>query len=129
MSPLLITAIVIITLALVFYSIGVIGEARRKNLLWRDVIWFGFGLVADFIGTMTMRQISQSGEGVLAPWANTLMTISGTAAIILMLVHIVFAVVVMLKFPNYREKFHKWSVVIYIFWLISYISGPIGLMG
>lgn len=129
MSPLLITAIVIITLALVFYSIGVIGEARRKNLLWRDVVWFGAGLVADFAGTMAMRAISQSGETVLAPWANTLMTISGTAAIILMAIHIVFAVIVMTKFPDYRKKFHKWSVVIYIFWLISYISGPIGLMG
>lgn len=129
MSPLLITAIVIITLALVFYSIGVIGEARRKNLLWRDVVWFGAGLVADFAGTMTMRAISQSGETVLAPWANTLMTISGTAAIILMAIHIVFAVIVMTKFPDYRKKFHKWSVVIYIFWLVSYISGPIGLMG
>jgi len=129
MSPLLIAAIIIITLALVFYSIGVIGEARRKKLIWRDVVWFGCGLVSDFIGTMTMRQISLNGENVLAPWANTLMTISGTAAIILMLIRIIFAVLVMLKFPNYKEKFHKWSIVIYVFWLISYISGPIGLMG
>lgn len=129
MGPLLITAIIVITLALVFYSIGVIGEARRKKLMWRDVTWFGFGLVADFIGTMAMRQISMSGENVLAPWANTLMTISGTAAIILMLIHIVFASLVMAKFSNYKERFHKWSIVIYVFWLISYVSGPIGLMG
>lgn len=129
MSPMLIAAIIIITGALIFYSIGVIGEARRKNLLWRDVVWFGAGLVADFTGTMLMRQISQSGEGVLAPWANTLMTISGTAAIILMAIHIVFAVLVMLKYTDYKTKFHKWSIIIYAFWLISYISGPIGLMG
>lgn len=125
----LIAAIIIITGALIFYSIGVIGEARRKNLLWRDVVWFGAGLIADFTGTMLMRQISQSGEGVLAPWANTMMTISGTAAIILMAIHIVFAVLVMLKYTDYKTKFHKWSIIIYAFWLISYISGPIGLMG
>lgn len=129
MSPMLIAAIIIITGALIFYSIGVIGEARRKNLLWRDVVWFGAGLIADFTGTMLMRQISQSGEGVLAPWANTMMTISGTAAIILMAIHIVFAVLVMLKYTDYKTKFHKWSIIIYAFWLISYISGPIGLMG
>ena len=129
MSSMLIAAIIVITLALVFYSIGVIGEARRKNLLWKDVAWFGLGLAADFTGTMLMRQISQSGETVLAPWANTLMTISGTAAILLMLVHIVFAVLVLTKFPDYRTRFHKWSIVIYAFWLISYISGPLGLMG
>lgn len=129
MSSLLISAIIIITLALIFYSIGVVGEARRENLLWRDIVWFAAGLAADFTGTMLMRQISQSGETVLAPWANTLMTISGTAAIILMLIHIVFAIVVMLKFPDHRKKFHKWSLVIYGFWLISYISGPLGLMG
>lgn len=129
MSPLLITAIIVITLALVFYSIGVIGEARRKQLLWRDILWFGLGLIADFIGTMLMRQISQNGDNILAPWANTLMTISGTSAIILMFVHIVFALLVMLKYTDYKSKFHKWSIVIYAFWLVSYISGPIGLMG
>lgn len=129
MSPLLISAIIVITLALVFYSIGVIGEARRKQLLWRDILWFGLGLIADFIGTMLMRQISQNGDNILAPWANTLMTISGTAAIILMFVHIVFALLVMLKYTDYKSKFHKWSIVIYVFWLVSYISGPIGLMG
>lgn len=129
MSPLLISAIIVITLALVFYSIGVIGEARRKQLLWRDILWFGLGLVADFIGTMLMRQISQNGDNILAPWANTLMTISGTAAIILMFIHIVFALLVMLKYTDYKSKFHKWSIVIYSFWLVSYISGPMGLMG
>lgn len=129
MSPLLISAIIIITGALVFYSIGVIGEARRKVLRWKDIVWFGLGLIADFAGTMLMRQISQNGEQVLAPWANTLMTISGTAAILLMLIHIIFALLVMFKFPSYKEKFHKWSIVIYCFWLISYASGTIGLMG
>lgn len=129
MSPLLISAIIVITLALIFYSIGVIGEARRKQLLWRDILWFGLGLVADFIGTMLMRQISQNGDNILAPWANTLMTVSGTAAIILMFIHIVFALLVMLKYTDYKSKFHKWSIVIYAFWLVSYISGPIGLMG
>ena len=108
MSPLLISAIIIITFALVFYSIGVIGEARRKQLLWRDIVWFGLGLVADFTGTMLMRQISQNGEKVLAPWASNMMTISGSAAILLMLVHIVFALFVMFKRPAYRIKFHKW---------------------
>jgi len=57
------------------------------------------------------------------------MTISGTAAIILMAVHIIFALAVMVKKPEYGVKFHKWSIIIYVFWLISYISGPIGLMG
>lgn len=128
MSPSLITAIVIITAALVFYSIGVIGEARRKKLLWRDVAWFGAGLVCDFTGTMVMRGISTSGGKLLAPWADVLMTISGTVAISLMAIHIIFAILVLTKFQGYRTRFHVWSVVIYVVWLVSYASGPIGLM-
>lgn len=129
MSPLLISAIVVITLALVFYSIGVLGEAKRKLLKWKDVYFFAAGLIADFTGTMMMVQISNRGENVLAPWASQLMAISGTAAIFLMAIHIVFAIVVMRKYSSYRESFHKWSLVIYCLWLVSYVLGPLGLMG
>lgn len=129
MNILLIGAIVIITLALVFYTIGVMGEARGKNLMWKDVYWFAAGLLCDATGTFLMSRISASGEKVLAPWASTLMAVSGTLAILLMAIHIVFAVLVLKKYPSHRTTFHKWSLTIWGLWLVSYIVGPIGLMG
>jgi len=123
----LIASIVIITAALVFYSIGVIGEARRKMLMWKDVGWFAAGLASDATGTFLMSRMASSGERHLSPLASQMMTISGTLAIALMAIHIVFAVV-LLKRDTYREKFHKWSLAIWAVWLVSYAIGPIGLM-
>lgn len=128
MKPILIIAIIAITQALIFYSIGVIGEARRKNLMWSDIRWFGAGLLCDAVGTFLMNRMSATGDKLLAPWAGTLMAISGTLAILLMAIHIVFAVVVMKRHESYRTKFHKWSVAIWVIWLVSYVVGPIGLM-
>lgn len=125
MSPLLISAIIVITLALVFYTIGVFSEARKKMLEWKHVGWFAAGLVCDITGTLMMRGLS--GDGLMSPLGATLMAVSGTLAVVLMVVHIIFAVIV-LKNDVYRDRFHKWSVVIWIIWLISYALGPIGLM-
>lgn len=125
MSPLLISAIIVITLALVFYSIGVFSEARRKMLEWKHVAWFTAGLVCDITGTLMMRGLS--GDGLMSPLGATLMAVSGTLAVVLMVVHIIFAVV-LLKKNVYRDKFHKWSIIIWVIWLVSYVLGPIGLM-
>lgn len=127
MNGTLVAAIVIITLALVFYSIGVLGEARRRLLLWRDIAWFGAGLVCDATGTALMSWMTSRGVRVLQPWAGALMAVAGTAAIALMAIHIVFAVIVM-RGDTYRTRFHKWSLAIYGLWLISYALGPIGLL-
>ena len=126
MSPTLIAAIIAITAALVFYSIGVLGEARRKVLKWRDAGWFAAGLVADTTGTLLMSNIASSGEHVLAEWSQTLMAVSGTLAIALMAGHLVFALVCLIS-NVYLEKFHRWSLVIYAVWLFSYVVGPLGL--
>lgn len=127
MSPLLISSIIIITLALVFYTIGVMGEFRRKYLEVRDAVWFGAGLLADATGTFLMNRISESGESYLSPLASILMSISGSMALLLMLIHLILAIV-FLKKDKYREKFHTVSITIWSFWLIAYALGPIGLM-
>ena len=50
----LIFAIITITLALVFYTIGVFGERKAKTLNKNHVIIFWLGLIFDTIGTFTM---------------------------------------------------------------------------
>lgn len=127
MDPLLIASIVIITLALIFYSIGVLGEFRRKFLEKRDALWFGAGLLCDTTGTFIMNRISTAGGTYLSPTADFLMNISGSLALLLMLLHLLIALILLRK-NVYRDKFHTVSIVIWAFWLIAYILGPIGLM-
>lgn len=61
MPKLLIPAIIFITAALVFYTIGVWGENRAKVLKKKHVVIFWFGLVCDTLGTFTMSRIAASG--------------------------------------------------------------------
>lgn len=127
MSPILIFAIITITLALIAYSFGVISEYRSKNLQWKHVAFFAAGLIFDFTGTALMSSLADSGESLMSPLGSTLMAISGTTALSLMVIHIIIAVVLLVKNQG-RESFHKISMVIWIVWLISYLLGPIGMM-
>ncbi len=87
MSPLLMKAVIAITAALVFYTIGVWSEHRAKILKPVHLAFFWLGLVMDAAGTRMMSLIS-GGE------QSTLMNvhgITGVIAIVLMLIHAVWA--------------------------------------
>lgn len=89
----LVPAIVIITLALVFYSVGVWGERIQGILKKWQVAFFGLGLTADATGTFLMTQIagSRRDDGFNAGGLNTLMAVSGTIALALMAIHLTWA--------------------------------------
>ena len=127
MNLLLILGIVFITLALAFYSFGVVQSVRRKTLHLSDIGFFGTGLIFDLMGTLTMFVMARTGSHYLTLFAGNLMAISGTAAILLMALHIVLALLTIYKFPKIQKNFWKISLGIYLFWLISYVLGPIGL--
>ena len=59
MSGLLICAIVAISLALVFYTIGVWSEHKEKVLKKLHVLFFGLGLAFDTTGTSIMSVIAK----------------------------------------------------------------------
>lgn len=58
----LIIAIIAITSALVFYTVGVFGERKAKILKKSHLIIFWLGFVFDTIGTLTMGRIVGSGN-------------------------------------------------------------------
>ncbi len=127
----LVPAIVIITLALVFYTIGVWAERIQRTLKWWHVAFFALGLAADATGTFLMTQIAaeRRATGVEASGADTLMAWTGTAAILLMAVHLVWAIVVLVRGrENEKQNFHRFSVVVWAIWLIPYIAGAAGAM-
>lgn len=122
----LIFAIVTITLALVFYTIGVFGERRAKALNKNHVIIFWLGLLCDTMGTFTMKQIAKSGSSTFTQTSLNIHGITGLLAIVLMLFHALWATWVLYKNDEAKkETFHKFSFVVWLIWLIPYIIGAV----
>ena len=117
MSLLLIIAIISITLALVFYSIGVWGEKLSGGLKIWNLSLFWAGLVFDTTGTVLMSVISESTK-------FDIHTITGFLAILLMLFHAVWATIAIVKRDEkVKEQFHKFSIIVWVIWLIPYLTG------
>lgn len=116
----LILAIIFITLALVFYSIGVWSEKIQKTLkLWHVVVFY-LGLICDTTGTTLMSIISESKSFF------NIHGITGLIAILLMLFHAVWATHVYRENnEQMKKKFHKFSLLVWFIWLIPYLSGAV----
>lgn len=109
-------ASIVITTALLFYSIGVWGERISGRLKWWHLFFFFLGLICDTIGTGIMFAF-------VGGMSFDIHGISGSIAILLMLIHAAWAFFVLLK---HNEKmirnFHKFSFVVWLIWLIPFFS-------
>jgi len=114
-------AIISITSAFIFYTIGVWSEkAQGKLKRWHLFIFF-LGLIFDTLGTALMSRIAQEG-GLQFNFHG----ITGLLAIILMLFHALWATIVLIKNDEkIKTNFHKFSIVVWIIWLIPFVSGAI----
>lgn len=118
----LVYGMVFISLALIFYSIGVWSEKIQGKLKIWHLIFFYLGLFCDALGTWVMRNIA-SGTGIVASDAY-FHGITGALALILMLVHALWATFVLIKKDDIMiSKFHKFSIFVWVIWLIPFISG------
>jgi uncharacterized repeat protein (TIGR03987 family) len=117
MSTQVIISMILITLALVFYSVGVWSERIAGRLKPWHLIFFWGGLVFDTAGTGIMMEMA-GGIGF------DLHSLTGVLAILLMIIHAVWATAVLIrKEENAIASFHKFSVVVWLIWLIPYVSG------
>jgi uncharacterized repeat protein (TIGR03987 family) len=110
------SASAVITAALVFYTIGVWSERIAGRLKPLHLVFFVLGLICDTVGT-----------GMMFDYAGGLTYdihgISGLIAILLMFVHAVWAFWVLLKKDEKAiQNFHKFSVTVWLIWLIPYFS-------
>lgn len=118
MNPTLIISIVTITMALVFYTIGVWWERKSRNLSRVHVLIFWFGLICDSLGTHMMSRLTPGG------FTLSLHTITGALALLLMAMHALWATNTLLHGTDQaRQRFHRYSVLVWIVWLIPYLSG------
>lgn len=113
-------AIILISGALVFYTIGTWAERIQKIIKPWHIVFFLLGLVCDTLGTTIMTCMAQRLGGVSDP----LHAVTGVIAIILMGVHAVWAIVTYWKgSAKAKQNFSKFSVVVWAFWLIPYVLG------
>lgn len=113
MNPL---ASTFITSALVLYSVGVWGERLVGRLRWWHLGFFVLGLVCDTVGTGMMFDF-------VGGMTFDVHGISGLIAILLMFIHAVWALIVLLKQDEaVLHTFHRFSVFVWVVWLIPYFS-------
>lgn len=117
MSNELIISTVFISLALVFYSIGVWSERLAGKLKGWHLIFFWIGLIFDTTGTGIMFEMAgRIGADIHS--------VTGILAILLMLLHAIWAtVVVVRKDEKAITNFHHFSVFVWVVWLVPYFTG------
>lgn len=109
----------LITLALVFYSLGVWAERIAHYLKPWHVAAFWTGFLFDVSGTWAMHRLAEGRFDLRDPH-----TLSGQIALWLMLAHAIWATEVVRRgSEEARTGFRRYSLVVWLVWLIPYFSG------
>ena len=117
MTSELIISTILISLALIFYSIGVWSERLAGILKGWHLVFFWGGLVFDTTGTGIMFEMA-------GRIGSDIHSVTGIIAILLMLVHAVWATAVLaLKNEKTITNFHHFSVFVWLVWLVPYFTG------
>lgn len=116
---LFILSTIFITLALIFYSIGVWSERIAKYLKKLHIYAFWTGFIFDVSGTLAMHQLAEGPFNILE-----VHTLTGQIALWLMLIHAIWATrVAFFGQEESRKKFHKYSLFVWFVWLVPYFGG------
>ncbi len=117
MPPIVLYALILFTLALIFYTIGVWSERIAKVLKPWHLIFFWLGLIADTLGTMYVKE----QVGIII---YNFHTITGMLGLFLMLVHTIWATIISIKNnPKQLSTFHSFSLFVWLIWLVPYFTG------
>ena len=126
MSVELILSAILITLALIFYSLGIWSERIARYLKPWHVAAFWLGFLFDVSGTLAMHRIAEGPFNLLEPH-----TFTGQIALWLMLAHATWATYVIRRGSDaLRRGFHKYSLFVWLVWLVPYFGGMyLGMKG
>jgi uncharacterized repeat protein (TIGR03987 family) len=116
---LIILSSILITLALIFYSLGVWAERLARYLKSWHVLAFWTGFLFDVSGTWTMHKMAQGPFNLLDAH-----TFTGQIALWLMLIHAIWATYVTRRgSEQIRKNFHRYSIFVWLVWLVPYFGG------
>lgn len=120
MNPILTRAVIVVTFALIFYSVGVIMEQRRSFVSKSVLVFLTIGVTCDIASTTLMiigsRNIPFTAHGVL-----------GYSALILMLID---TILIWRHWAKNRQgrvsrSLGLYTRTAYIWWVVAYIAGAI----
>ena len=115
----MIASATLITLALVFYTVGVWAERIARYLKPWHVVTFWIGFAFDVAGTLAMHVLAEGPFNLLDSH-----TLTGQIALWLMLAHAIWAKKVSRTgSEEQRRNFHRYSLVVWLIWLIPYFGG------
>ena len=119
MNILMIASATLITLALVFYTVGVWSERIARYLKPWHVVTFWIGFAFDLAGTLHMHMMSEGQFNLLDSH-----TLTGQIALWLMLAHAIWATKVSRTgSEEQRRDFRRYSLVVWLIWLVPYFLG------
>lgn len=115
---------IVVTLALISYSIGVITEQRKHKLVKAVLLFITIGIVLDITATICMIIGSTN-----SPF--TIHGFLGYSALAAMLID----VVLIWKFYNKNgsgtevpKKLHRYTLYAYLWWVVAYVTGSLLVM-
>jgi uncharacterized repeat protein (TIGR03987 family) len=77
------------------------------------------GFAFDVSGTLAMHQLAKGRFDILKPH-----TLTGQMALWLMLIHAIWATIVIRRgSESARMNFHRYSLFVWLVWLVPYIGG------
>jgi uncharacterized repeat protein (TIGR03987 family) len=108
--------------ALLLYTLGVWSERFAGRLKPWHLLFFWAGFIFDTTGTTLM--------GIMAGKMDfDVHGVTGALAIVLMLGHAIWAAIVLImKQEKVLVNFHKFSLGVWILWLIPFVTGMAGAM-
>jgi uncharacterized repeat protein (TIGR03987 family) len=112
-------SVVLINLALVFYSIGVWSERVARYLKPWHVAAFWTGFLFDVGGTTAMHLLATRPFNL-----SDSHTLTGQIALWLMFAHAIWATRVARQGTDEtRRGFHRYSLLVWLVWLVPYFGG------
>lgn len=112
-------AAILVTLALAFYSLGVWSERVARYLRPWQVAAFWAGFCFDVAGTLAMHRLAAGPFDLREPH-----TLTGQIALWLMLAHATWATRVSRRgSEEARRGFHRYSLLVWLIWLVPYFGG------
>ncbi|MFW0862446.1 MAG: HsmA family protein [Candidatus Komeilibacteria bacterium] len=109
-------SVVFIMSALVFYTVSIWSEKLKKVIKPWMVLMMGVGFACDMVGTtmMFLRSTTHHINGH---------TLCGYTALLIMLIHFIWAVMAVENFGKAQQWFNRFSVYAWCLWLVAFVSG------
>ena len=109
------------TLALVLYTTGVFAERIVRDLRAWHLLAFWGGWAFDAWGTLLMEELRADGVD-----PGIVHSVTGASAFALMGLHALWATWVLWRgTEEARRGFHRYSIVVWLVWLVPYFGGMI----